>query len=176
MKKLVLTAVIAALFGSALTAAPRLGVTSAFDVNGKSSSVGFVVEEDMFNASLFFNNLSKTNYDNNEDDTAKLTGFGLMANYKHSLDNKNTLLGGISYTQSKDTKEIDDGDSLVKKSTSINLNVGVQRQINERTLLNVYTPVVSLTTTTSDASDAKDEKVTEILNGGVKVGFTFLIN
>ena len=137
------------------------------------ASFGVSLEESMFNAQVLLSNQSRTAQAYTKDNDDKTMGFTLAGNYKHSLDKKNTLLAGLSFSQ---TKVTDEAPEVEIKTTVINVNAGVQRSLNDRTLITVSTPVVSMTTASSDADDTEDAKTTDILNGEINVGLTFLLN
>jgi hypothetical protein len=180
MKKLILTAVLAALTATTLTAMPRFGATTEVALHGDAPAVGVVLEETMFNASLLLSNESVTAFEGVDGtDSTDLT-VRVAANYKYALDSKNTLLAGAAISQGKkttDTAKTDSADAkeITEKDTTFDINAGVQRMINDRILVSVSTPVLSFTTNASD-DYKEDQKQVNFLNGGVNVGVTFLFN
>lgn len=177
MKKLILAAVVAVLAATAVSATPRFGGTTKYNVGqGSRPAVGIALEEEMFNATLTISNDKVTNVSFQSNQETTDFGLTVAGNYKHQLGGGNTLLAGLGFTSTKNTTDLTGTASDVElTSTGIEVNVGVQKELSDNVLLTVESPLVGIWTTKSDQANTEDQKSTKIIDG-VKVGFTFLIN
>ena len=177
-KKLFASAVALLITASAATAAPQFGLTTQHEVNGQGSTVGAVVEDDIFNASVSFG-LSTIKEDTSKDGYAKgsedkSTTIALAGNYKHALSDDTNLLVGGSYRMVNYSNKASEAATAVEpKWNSISVNAGVQTDIKENIKLSVTTAVINMETLDTGADGAEKVKTTKIVDG-LNVGLTYL--
>ena len=173
MKKRILLSILAVLSVATIAnAEPRFGVVG-YATDG--ASVGVIITDDMYNASLAVGN-SKNDavanaVDGGADAVTKGTNIDFSANYKMALDSATAGTIGIGFTTS--TGEETGGNEVAKNQT-ISLRAGIERSLSSNLLLLADVTVFSQNTLELDTADADaTTKTTSIFNGG-RVGIAYL--